>query len=154
LMDFYKANPVSENDYYKSIIFNLSQKVLEDQNKDMTEPLACGQWKGAFSTSGTGWINEVTVETYRFCKEQKETDCEKYKDASIRAIRWLIQNTYSKENTFSLKNPERAIGGVFWNQENKYVRTDSVCHALNGYALVINDLKDGLLLFLPEKTLE
>ena len=90
------------------------------------------------------------TETYRFCKEERGEDCDKYKQAVIKAIRWLIQNTYSEENTFSLKNPEKAIGGVFWNKQNKYVRTDSVCHALNGYIRIIDYLGDEPLLSVPE----
>ena len=145
LMDFYKVNP---DDSYKNIIFELADIILGNQIKDTSDLLNHGRWKGAYSTSGIGWISEVNGEVYRFCKEQKGIDCDKYKDAVKGAIRWLIQNTYSEENTFFLKNPERAIGGLFWNKENKYVRTDSVCHALNGYTRIINDLKDGLLISL------
>jgi len=94
------------------------------------------------------------AETYRFCKEERGEDCDKYKEGVIKAIRWLIQNTYSEENTFFLKNPEKAIGGVFWNKLNKYVRTDSVCHALNGYIRIIDDLDKGSLLSVPERPLE
>ena len=139
LMDFYQ---VSQIDYHKDIIFELADKILGNQIKDPNDPLNYGRWKGAYSTSGIGWISEVNGEVYRFCKEQREgsPDCDKYKDAVERAIRWLIQNTYSEENTFFLENPEKAIGGIFWNKQNKYVRTDSVCHALNGYTRIINDL--------------
>jgi len=90
---------------------------------------------------------------YRFCREENRKDCDKYKDAVVRAIRWLIQNTYSEENIFFLKNPERAIGGVFWNRYHKYVRTDSVCHALNGYVRIMYYLEEGVLLSIPEKPL-
>ena len=53
--------------------------------------------------------------------------------------------------TFFLKNPGRAIGGLFWNDENKYVRTDSVCHGINAYVGIIDDPEDGILLSIPEK---
>lgn len=94
------------------------------------------------------------AETYKFCKEQGREDCDKYKEAVVKVIRWIIQNTYSEENNFFLKNTERAMGGVFWNQQNKYVRTDSVCHALNSYVLIIEDLEDGLLLSILEEPFE
>ena len=153
LMDFYEAK---ENEYYKSIIFDLSDKILRNQINDINDPLNHGRWKGAYSTSGIGWISEVSGDVYRFCKEQSEgaPDCNKYKNAVVGAIRWLIQNTYSEENTFFLKNSEKAIGGLFWNEKNKYVRTDSVCHALNGYTRIINELRDGLLISIPEKSLK
>lgn len=127
LMDFYQVNP---DLYYKDIIFELSQKILENQIDD-------GHWQGAYSSSGNGWISEVMAETYRFCQGQGRGDCQKYKEAVAKVIPWLWQLTFTKENSSSLKNPERAIGGVFWNENNKYVRTDSVCHALNGYIRII-----------------
>ncbi|MBZ9578165.1 glycoside hydrolase family 88 protein [Patescibacteria group bacterium] len=131
LMDFYR---VSENDYYKDIVFELSSQVVSHQVED-------GRIDGAYSTSGNGWISEVMTDTYRFCLEQERSDCEKYKETVVNIIRWLIQYTYSKENSSFLKNPERAIGGVYWNEENKYVRTDSVCHAINGYTRIMNFLQ-------------
>jgi len=88
----------------------------------------------------------VMTDTYRFSIEQGKEDRDKYKDAVVKVIRWLIQNTYSEKNTFFLKNPEMAIGGVFWNEQYKYVRTDSVCHALNSYTRIINYLEDGSLI--------
>jgi hypothetical protein len=151
LMDFYRVNQTEE---YKNIIFELSEKILENQKNEASELLYYGGWDGAYSTSGIGWISEVMGETYRFCKEENQYDCNQYKDAVLRATRWIIQNTYSEENTFFLKNSERAIGGVFWNQSNKYVRTDSVCHALNSYLRIINDLEEGILLSIPEQPLE
>jgi len=143
LMDFYKVN---QDDYYKKIIFELSDIILGNQIKDTNDLLNYGRWNGAYSTSGNGWISEVMTDTYRFSIEQGKEDRDKYKDAVVKVIRWLIQNTYSEKNTFFLKNPEMAIGGVFWNEQYKYVRTDSVCHALNSYTRIINYLEDGSLI--------
>ncbi len=143
LMDFYKVN---QDDYYKKIIFELSDIILGNQIKDTNDLINYGRWNGAYSTSGNGWISEVMTDTYRFCIEQGKEDCDKYKDAVEKVIIWLIQNTYSEKNTFFLKNPEMAIGGVFWNEQYKYVRTDSVCHALNSYTRIINYLEDGSLI--------
>jgi len=77
--------------------------------------------------------------------------CDKYKEALIKVIWWIIQNTYSEENTFFLKEPQKAIGGSFWNYENPYVRTDSLSHAVNAYVGIVNDLEDGVLLSIPER---
>lgn len=131
LMDFYETN---FDDYYKDIVFELSSQIISHQMED-------GRIDGAYSTSGNGWISEVMTDTYRFCLEQNRDDCEKYKDTVINIIRWLIDRTYTKENSSFLKNPERALGGVYWNEANKYVRTDSVCHALNGYVRIMNFLQ-------------
>ncbi len=143
LMDFYKVN---FEERYQKIIFELSSLILDNQKDNSNDLLYYGGWKGAYSTSGTGWITEVMAETYRFCLAESKEDCQKYKTAVIKAMRWLIQNTYSEKNSLSLKNPERAIGGVFWNNIQKYVRTDSVCHALNGYIRIFDYLDDGVLL--------
>ncbi len=151
LMDFHRA---SKDDYYETIIFPLSEKILTNQKDDERDLLNYGGWGGAYSSSGMGWMSEVMTETYRFCQEERGENCEKYKESVIKTIRWIIQNTYSEENSYLVKNPDRAIGGVFWNQSNRYVRTDSVCHALNGYALIYNYLKDGALISLAEEPLE
>lgn len=146
-IDFYKA---SGNDYYKEIIFEMSDLILKNQHENPDDLSRYGQWKGAYSTSGNGWISEVMTEVYWFCREQSRDDCDKYKESIVRVIRWLIQNTYSEENSFMLKNPERAIGGIFWNEKNKYIRTDSVSHGLNSYIGIIDDLEDGLLISIPD----
>ena len=131
LMDFYK---ISKDDYYKDIVFELSAQIISNQTEG-------GEIAGAYSTSGNGWISEVMTDTYRFCLEEERDNCEKYKKAVVNIINWIIERTYSEENSSFLKNPERAIGGIFWNEAGKYVRTDSVCHALNGYTKIINFLR-------------
>ncbi|MGQ9546297.1 MAG: D-glucuronyl C5-epimerase family protein [Dehalococcoidia bacterium] len=147
LLDFYKINP---DDYYKNMILRCGSDLVRRQAKDLSHPLYNGSWYRAYSTSGNGWLAEVMLEMYRFCQQQNVDGCDKYKEAVIRVIRWIIQNTYSEENTFFLKEPEKAIGGIFWNYEDRYVRTDSLCHALNAYVGIIGDLEDGTLLSLPE----
>ena len=151
LLDFYKIN---QDEYYKNIIFRCSSELLERQNQETDEPLYYGTWDRAYSTSGNGWLAEVMVEVYKFCQEQNMDGCDKYKEAVIKATLWIIQNTYSEENTFLLKEPQKAIGGSFWNYENRYVRTDSVCHAVNAYVGIIDDLENGLLLSIPEEPFE
>jgi len=148
LLDFYQIN---KEDYHKNIILKCSDDLLKRQAKDINHPLYHGSWYRAYSTSGNGWLAEVMMEMYRFCQEQNMDGCDEYKEAIVRVIRWVIQNTYSEENTFFLKEPEKAIGGIFWNYENRYVRTDSLCHALNAYAGMMDDWEDGTLLSLPEQ---
>ena len=91
------------------------------------------------------------MEMYYFCREHNADDCDRYKEALVRVTLWIIQNTYSAENTFLLEKPERAIGGIFWNYQNRYVRTDSLCHGLNAYIGILDDLEDGVLISLPEE---
>jgi rhamnogalacturonyl hydrolase YesR len=148
LLDFYK---IDKEDYYKNIILKCSGELLEKQAKNLSNPLYSGSWYRAYSTSGNGWLAEVMMTMYRFCQEQNVDGCDRYKEAIIRVIRWIIQNTYSEENTFFLKEPEKAIGGIFWNYEDRYVRTDSLCHALNAYAGMMDDWEDGTLISLPEQ---
>jgi hypothetical protein len=148
LLDFYQIN---QDDYYKDMILKCGGELLERQANDVNHPLYHGSWHRAYSTSGNGWLAEVMMEMYRFCQEQNMEGCDKYKEAIIGVIRWVIQNTYSEENTFFLKEPPKAIGGIFWNYEDRDVRTDSLCHALNAYAGMMDEWEDGTLLSLPEK---
>lgn len=142
LMDLYKA---TRQDYYKEIVFELSSQIISNQFKDPNNLFNYGRIDGAYSTSGNGWISEVMTDTYSFCLKEGK-DCEKYKDAALNIIRWIIARTYSEENVSTVPNPERALGGVYWNRSEKYVRTDSVCHGLNGYTLLMKYLDDGVLL--------
>jgi len=130
LLDFYKVSPEEK---YKEIIFKCSRELVKRQITETTDPLYRGRWTLAFSTSGNGWLAEVMMEMYRFCQNEEMAGCQNYKAAVIGVIQWLMQFTYSEENSSALPNPQQAIGGIFWDYNNKYVRTDSVCHALNGY---------------------
>ncbi|TSC94249.1 MAG: hypothetical protein CEN87_544 [Parcubacteria group bacterium Licking1014_1] len=137
LMEFYKN--ASQDKRYKNIVFELGDKILANQKKNSDNLLVYGMWKGAYSTSGVGWISEVMAETHKFCKEENRPDCDKYKEAVFLAAKWLFQNTYSKENSSFLPNSEMAEGGIFWNENNRYVRIDSNCHALNSYLAIVNN---------------
>jgi len=142
LMDFYKTTNQS---YYKEIVFELSSQIISNQFKDSDDLFNYGRIDGAYSTSGNGWISEVMTDTYGFCLEEGK-DCEKYKTAALNIIRWIIARTYSEENVFLTKDPEMSLGGVYWNRSNKYIRTDSVCHGLNGYTRIMKYLLEGNLL--------
>jgi len=148
LLDFYK---IDRDDYHKDIILRCGSDLLERQETDVSSPVYYGSWHGAYSTSGNGWLAEVMMEMYYFCREHDADGCDRYKDALIKVILWIIQNTYSAENTFFLEEPEKAIGGIFWNYENRYVRTDSLCHGLNAYIGILDDLEDDVLIYLPEE---
>jgi len=145
LMDFYKA---SGQDYYKDIVFELSSQIISNQFRNPDDLLNYGRIDGAYSTSGNGWISEVMTDTYGFCLSQGRADCEKYKQAALNIVRWIIARTYVEENSSFLANPQRAEGGVYWNKSYKYVRTDSVCHALNGYTRIMQYLNEGVLISL------
>jgi rhamnogalacturonyl hydrolase YesR len=146
LYDFYRADGGED---YKNIVFDCSRELLERQRTNTDDPLYYGVWDRAYSTSGNGWLAEVMMEIYKFCQKEGKNDCRDYKTAVLRAMRWIIQNTYSEENSFNLKNPEKAIGGIFWNDKNKYVRVDSNCHALNAYIGIFDYLTEGILVSLP-----
>jgi len=148
LMDFYKVNP---DDYYRDMILQCSSDIVSRQQLNTDKLLYYGTWQDAYSTSGNGWLDEVMMAVYKFHQEQGMTGADTYKEAAVKATWWIIQNTYSAENTFFLKEPQKAIGGSFWNYENLYVRTDSPCHALNAYIALLNEVADGELLSIPEQ---
>ncbi|MFP4005852.1 MAG: hypothetical protein ACLFUR_03925 [Candidatus Hadarchaeia archaeon] len=142
LLDFYKA---SQENRYRRVVLELSEMILDNQYMNKYDPRDYGRWRGAYSTSGNGWICEVMTEVYRFRKETGIGGHEKYKEAVLRGFRWIVQNTYSEEHQKIFDIPDRAIGGVFWNKGNRYVRTDSNCHAMNAYILLFPYLEKGTL---------
>jgi rhamnogalacturonyl hydrolase YesR len=147
LFDFYKA---SNNESYMDIVLENSGELLGLQMEDSSDILTHGRWSGSMTTSGCGWLNEVYMELYNYCKGRGIGRCDDYKEAITKATRWILQHTYSEQNSYYLPNPGMAIGGAYWNQQNKYVRTDSVCHAVNAYAGIYSDLDDGTLISLPD----
>ncbi len=149
LLDYHKA---LENEKYKNVFLELSQLIIEKQITKEENLLRYGRWSGLVSSSGNGWIAEIMTEMYKYCLQENIPNREKYKDAAVKSIRWLVQNTYSENNTFFLQNPDRAIGAVIRNYpypsfKNTYdIRTDAVCHAMNSYIIIFPYLKEGTLL--------
>lgn len=130
LLDFYK---ISRNDVYKRISLKCLDEILKRQHTNANDLQNYGRIGTGQYTSGIGWINEVTSEVYLSCMQEKRKGCIKYKESMLKMIRWLIQNTYSEENTYFLKEPEKAIGGLIRSYTREEVRTDAVCHGVNGY---------------------
>jgi len=114
-----------------------------------------GRYLDAMTTSGNGWINEVMGDWYNFCSQQQLTNCQPYREAMWRTSRWLIQNAYSPQNSYDIANPRRAHGGMITNFNTWTVRTDAVCHALNGLIslLSIENKNKSPLVSLPEQPL-
>ena len=151
LLDFYK---ISGEQIYRDTFLKCSAELLKRQNNDAGDIMKYGRWQGSTATSGNGWINEILVEVLRICKETSPEEAGKYKDAIVKVTRWLIQNTYSAENTYFLRNPERAFGGLIRNPREESVRTDAVCHGGNGYIGLLEELEDGWSFDVPEKRYE
>lgn len=99
---------------------------------------AHGGWPDAFSSSGVGWLAEVMSELYLDCLGQGDKGCDAYAQSVMRAAEWIDRFVITETVASTLPNPARAVGGVYWNQQNRYVRTDAVCHALNAYANLLS----------------
>jgi hypothetical protein len=166
--DYRKANPISSSwvilsllDFVKATgdvrfeqtVFRCAGELLKRQWKNPADAYRYGRWQGSLSSSGNGWLAEVMSEVYLHCREKGMDGCDRFKDAVVSTVRLLAQYTYSPENAFVVKNPEAAQGGVFWSVMDRYVRTDSVCHATNAYLNIIDHLGDGPLIELPERPL-
>jgi hypothetical protein len=166
--DYRKANPISSSwailsllDYVKvtgdvavqEVVFRCARELLGRQIDDPADIYRHGRWRGSLSSSGNGWLAEVMAEVYLHCRKHSLPDCDPFKAAIIQVMRQLMQHTYSPENAFVAKNPEKATGGVFWNVAERYVRTDSVCHAMNAYVYMIDHLDDATLIDIPEPPL-
>jgi hypothetical protein len=150
LLDFAKATGDARSE---ETAFRCADELLKRQRRDPEDVYRHGRWQGSLSSSGNGWLAEVMSELYLHCREKGRDGCDRFKDAAVAAIRLLLQYTYSAENAFVVKNPEAAAGGLFWSVTDRYVRTDSVCHAMNAYLNMLDHLGGGPLLELPERPL-
>jgi hypothetical protein len=150
LLDFARA---TGDERYEALVLRCSRDLVKRQWARPEDAYRHGRWKGSLSSSGTGWLAEVMSEVFTFCREKNKDDCEAFKDSVVAAVRQILQYTYSPENDFVVKNSKAAEGGVFWSVRERYVRTDSVCHAMNAFLNVLPHLPSGALLELPEKPL-
>lgn len=135
LLDFYK---ISGNEVYKEVLLKCLNEILKRQHTDPNDLLNYGRIGTGQHTSGIGWINEVASEVYLLCKEENWKGCMAYEEPMMKMMRWLIQNTYSEANTYFLKQPKKAIGGLIRSSTKEEVRTDAVCHGVNGYINLFN----------------
>lgn len=152
LFDFARAG---DDPTIRETVLECADQLLERQIDDPDDVYRHGRWQGSLSSSGNGWLAEVLSELYLDCSTRgSDPDrCARVHGAVVRLFRLLMQYTYSPENSFVVENPDMARGGLFWNTRDRYVRTDSVCHALNAYVLMIDHLPDGVLIELPEPPL-
>ncbi len=150
LFDYARA---SGDSTIRETVFDCADELLELQIDDPDDVYRHGRWHGSLSSSGNGWLAEVLSELYLDCPNSDPDGCARFHDPVVRLFRLLMQYTYSPENSFVVKDPEMARGGVFWNTHDRYVRTDSVCHAMNAYVFMVDHLADGVLVELPEPPL-
>jgi len=135
LLDFYK---ISKNETYRNTLRKCLDTIFKRQKNDPNDMQNYGRIGTGQNTSGNGWINEVTSEVYLSCTKEHWGACMQYKAHMLGIMRWLIQNTYSEANTYFLKEPEKAIGGLIRDYKREEVRTDAVCHGVNGYINLFN----------------
>lgn len=128
LLDYTAAIPSATMD---RALFAAAHQVISRQHVVPKNLLEDGRYYDTWATSGNGWMNEVLVPVYQRCITRGRANCARYRDALQRTTRWLIQNTYSPENSYHIPNPERARGGAIRNSKVEAVRTDAVCHAAN-----------------------
>lgn len=152
LIDLAKVDP---KPVYLRTIIQIANTLLERQIVSQSDLFSHGRYLDAMTTSGNGWINEVMGDWYEFCSMQKLTDCQPYREAMRRTSRWLVQNAYTPQNSYDIANPARADGGMITNFNTWTVRTDAVCHALNGLIslLRIEAGNDARLIELPAQPL-
>lgn len=141
-------NPITFN-----TIERIAQAILARQITRREDIFSNGRYLDAMTSSGNGWINEVMANMYDFCKANSLSNCHNYRDAIILTSRWLLQNAYTAENTYNVRNPDKATGGFITSFTSPTVRTDAVCHAVNSLLALLNfsDAGNQLLFYLPER---
>ncbi|QRN05135.1 hypothetical protein GH742_09545 [Legionella sp. MW5194] len=155
MMSLIDLAKVDNNPVYRKTIDDIAKAILARQITDKNDIYSNGRYLDAMTTSGNGWINEVMGVLYQFCTQQGGNQCQRYREAMILTSRWLLQNAYTPQNTYNVKNPERAMGGFITNFTTRTVRTDAVCHGVNSLIMLLastgNDNKP--LINLPERPL-
>lgn len=150
LFDFARA---SGDANIKDTTLQCADELLARQIRDPDDVHRHGRWPASLSSSGAGWLAEVMSVLYLDRREDDPDRAARLYEAIVLLLRLLQQYTYSPENSFAIKDPERARGGLFWSRHDSYVRTDSVCHGMNAYVAMIDHLPGGVLVELPEPPL-
>jgi hypothetical protein len=151
LLDFCRA---SGDARFENILFTYSKALWSHQVQEAEDLTRYGRWEGSCTSSGNGWLDEVMSELYSYCRQRGKEDCEKYRDATVKATRWILPHVCSDENMYGVKNPGMARGGFFWSAKNRLIRTDSVCHSVNAFINMLNQLDEQGLINVPEKPLK
>ena len=149
LLDYYK---VTHDAGVVDVLWRLADELMRRQQRDPGDIWDYGRFAEDTYASSNGWINEVFSEVYLYGTKTgwDQVQLAKVRESLLMVTRWLIQNTYSPENTYNVKNPARAIGGLPRNFSLKEVRTDAVCHGVNGYLNMLAVWPEGTLLEVPE----
>jgi hypothetical protein len=151
LMDYAEINP---DRIFRDIVFRCIDEILVRRINNPSDVYNHGRFYDTHASSGNGWINEVMVEVYKLCREEGKGGCDRYQDAIVQSSRWLIQNVYSEENVYHIKNPVRVIGGFIRNFTQESVRTDAVCHGVNSLIGLLEITGEGILISVPERPFE
>ncbi len=153
LLDYAKVNPDAKtNTIYLDTITRCAQELVNRQIVAPWDTFNDGRLMDIITSSGNGWVNEVMTELQPFCDANKMDNCYLYNPFIVNSSRWLVQNVYTAQNSFNIKNPAMSNGGVIRNFAERAVRTDAVCHGLNSLVglLKMTGTQNQSLLFLPE----
>jgi len=148
LLDFVRA---TKDQQMERVVMGCADALVARQLSDADDVELAGRYGGAMSSSGNGWVAEVISEVDLYCRARALERCDRFRDSVVAATRLLAQYTYTRENAFVAKNPDAALGGLFWSVRDRYVRTDAVCHAMNAYLNILDRLGDGPLVAIPER---
>jgi len=135
------------------VLWQLADELMHRQQQDPADIWDYGRFAEDTFASSNGWINEVFSEVYLYGNGNgwDPAQLTRVRQSLLLVTRWLIQNTYSSENTYNVKNPSRAMGGLPRNFALKEVRTDAVCHGVNGYLNMFAQWPEGIMLEVPEE---
>lgn len=164
LMDFYMVQQATayaqkkskRNNRYLQAIQKLAKIINQLQINNLQDISYVGKFSDSMTASGNGWLNEVFGDYYNFCKRNQLYNCEDILQASILSTRYLLQNAYRQDNSYNIVNPKFALGAFALRYSSHLVRTDSVCHGVNSFIYLLNNLprNDEMILDIPEQSIQ
>jgi len=122
----------TKNPEIADFIFEMNDWLIDKyQIKNSAYPDLIGAFTKENPRSSTSSYLEGITDAYELAIEMKDTKhIEKYEDSIKSATNWLLLSQYTPENTFYLKNPDRAIGGFRKSLTKNNQRNDYTQHAL------------------------
>lgn len=136
---YYRLYHLTGDNKYRDDIFEMNDFLIGCQRlDDKREPDRNGEYSvpecrqyGPPHASSTAVYTEGLVYAYRMAAEMKDQKrMESYRRAIFAGLRSLMQLQVNQDDTWYMKNPDRALGGIRTTAYNNEIRCDNIQHAI------------------------